>query len=186
MDVGKNGTRTTVLKEIPENAYLHFSCHGNYNWSDPIQSGLYPAGGRILSLADLQNDEVNISLARLVTLSACETGITDILKGSANEFVGLPAGFVVLGVPCVVSSLWAVPDISTAMLMERFYSNHIVGKMDIPQALREAQLWVRDLTLSEVADYIEKCYHLSKWERKSREFIEQYRERYLKMARESR
>jgi CHAT domain len=38
-----------------------------------------------------------MSSARLVTLSACETGITDIMKGSADEFVGLPAGFMLAG-----------------------------------------------------------------------------------------
>jgi DNA-binding transcriptional regulator PaaX len=31
-------------------------------------------------------------------------------------------------------------------------------------------------------DYIEKCYRSGEWEGKSKEFIEQYRERYLKMA----
>jgi CHAT domain-containing protein len=76
--------------------------------------------GKKLSLEDLQNDVVDMSSARLVTLSACETGITDVMIGSADEFVGLLAG-----VPCVVSSLWSVPDIATAILMQRFYSNHI-------------------------------------------------------------
>jgi hypothetical protein len=103
----------TGLDNTPKWAYLHFSCHGNYNWNDPSQSGLYLVEGQTLSLADLQNDAVDLSSARLVTLSACETGITDIVKGSADEFVGLPAGFMLAGVPCVVSSLWSVPDISS-------------------------------------------------------------------------
>ncbi|ERR1035437_3885081 len=86
------------------------------------------------------------------------------------------------GVPCVVSGLWSVPDISTAILMQRFYSNHIAERMDIPLALQEAQLLVRDLTSSQVANYIEKCYRLGEWEEESKEVIEQYKERYLKMA----
>jgi CHAT domain-containing protein len=152
---------------VPGKAYLHFSCHGSYDWNDPPQSGLYLVGGRTLSLADLQNNVVDMSTARLVTLSACETGVTDIIKSSADEFVGLPAGFMLPGVPCVVSSLWSVPDIPTALLMERFYSNHIVGGMDIPSALQEAQLWVRDLTSKQVAEYVEKCYQSGKWEVRS-------------------
>jgi CHAT domain-containing protein len=185
MSVGKFGTKPTVLDGVLGRAYLHFSCHGSYDWNDPPRSGLYLFGGRTLSLADFQNDVVDMSSARLVTLSACETGITDIVKGSADEFVGLPAGFMLAGVPCVVSSLWSVPEISTALLMERFYSNHINRKMDIPQALQDAQLWVRDLTSSQVADYVEKCYSSSKWEGKSKEFIEQKREHYFEMAEES-
>ena len=126
-----------------------------------------------------------MSSARLVTLSVCETGITDVMIGSADEFVGLPAGFMLAGVPCVISSLWSVLDISTAILMERFYSNHVVSGMDIPLALQEAQLWVRDLTYSQVAGYIEKCYCSREWKGESKEFIEQYRERYLEMATKS-
>ena len=185
MNIGKTGTRATVLDRVSGHAYLHFSCHGSYNWNDPSQSGLHLFGGRTLSLADLQNDIVDMSSARLVTLSACETGITDIAKSSADEFVGLPAGFMLAGVPCIVSSLWSVPEISTALLMERFYSNHIKRKMDISMALQEAQLWVRDLTSIKVADYVEKCYSSGKWKGKSIELIEKYREHYLKLAEKS-
>ena len=117
VDNGEIGTRETVLDRVPEKEYLHFSCHGNYNWNDPPQSGLSLFRGKKLSLEDLQNDVVDMSSARLVTLSACETGITDITKSSADEFVGLPAGFMLVGVPCVVSSLWSVPDIFTVILM---------------------------------------------------------------------
>ena len=142
-------------------------------------------GGRTLSLADLQNDIVDMSSSRLVMLSACETGITDIMKGIANEFIGSPAGFMLVGVPCVVSSLWSIPDISTAILMERFYSNPVASGMEIPVALQDAQLWVRNLTANQVKDYVEKCYCSGKWEGESKEFIEQYRKRCLEMAQKS-
>ena len=123
---GRAGTKQAVTAGIHGRAYLHFSCHGNYNWDDPPESGLALADGR-LTLAELQSGAVDLSAARLVTLSACETGLTDIFQGSAEEYVGLPAGFMLAGVPCVVSSLWSVPDISTALLMERFYRNHLRG-----------------------------------------------------------
>jgi CHAT domain-containing protein len=184
VDEGEIATKPTVKDAVSGRSYIHFSCHGSYDWNDPPQSGLSLYGDRTLSLADLQSGEIDMSSARLVSLSACETGITDIIKGSAEEFVGLPAGFMLAGVPCVVSSLWSVPDISTALLMERFYSNHI-GGMDIPSALQGAQLWVRDLTATEVAEHVEKCYRSGKWEGKSKEFIEMYRKRFLELAREA-
>jgi CHAT domain-containing protein len=56
-----------------------------------------------------------------------------------------------------VSSLWSVDDASTSMLMERFYSNHIIKGMDIPSALQEAQQWIRGLTYLEVANYVSEC-----------------------------
>jgi len=57
--------------------------------------------------------------------------------------------------------------------------------MGIPFALQEAQLWVPDLTYSQVVDYLEKCYRSGEWKNKSEERIEQYREHYLEMAKES-
>jgi CHAT domain-containing protein/tetratricopeptide (TPR) repeat protein len=157
LDAGRDGTKQRVLAGMPGRSYLHFSCHGSYDWYNPPASGLNLADIR-LTLADLQQGEVDLSAARLVTLSACETGISDVLRGSAEEYVGIPAGFLLAGVPCVVSSLWSVPDLSTALLMERFYSNHLKSGMDFAAALRKAQLWVRNLQIGEVAQYAERCY----------------------------
>ncbi len=98
IDVGRVGTKARVQKGAQRLAYLHFSCHGSYDWTDPPASGLELADDR-LTLADLQQGAVDLSAARLVTLSACETGISDVLQGSAEEYVGLPAGFLLAGVP---------------------------------------------------------------------------------------
>ena len=155
------GTKEAVEGGVRERAYLHFACHGTYNWDEPPASALTLADAQ-LTLAELQSGKVDMSSARLVTLSACETGMTDIIKGSPEEYVGLPAGFMLAGVPCVVASLWAVPDISTALLMERFYHNHRKGGMDFVTALHEAQKWVRELPIGEVAKYAEKCLRQAK------------------------
>jgi CHAT domain-containing protein/tetratricopeptide (TPR) repeat protein len=157
VDEGRVGTRRRVIAEAPAKTFVHFSCHGYYDWKDPRQSGLELADGR-LTLDELQQDALDLSSARLVTLSACETGISDVMKGNAEEYVGIPAGFMAAGVPCVISSLWSVPDLSTALLMERFYRNHLNRRMDFTYALREAQLWVRELSIEEVAQYAEQCY----------------------------
>lgn len=88
---------------------------------------------------------------RLVTLSACETGITDI-RQSLDEFLGLPAGLMQAGAPAVVSTLWAVNDLSTMLLMERFFRNYLQEGLSLPEALRQAQLWLRDVTAGELAE----------------------------------
>ena len=160
VDGEQNGVKERVLARMQGRSYVHFSCHGSYNWDDPPASGLHLADGR-LTLADLQQTDVDLSSARLVTLSACETGITDILQGSPAEYVGIPAGFLLAGAACVVSSLWSVSDLSTALLMERFYRQHLVEKMDVAAALQEAQLWLRGLSIRDVATYAEQCYRQS-------------------------
>lgn len=96
--------------------------------------------GEIFGL-DLRN-------CRLVTLSACETGLTD-FKSLSDEYIGLPSGFLYAGSPSVVSSLWTVDDISTSFLMIKFYQN--LQEIDsVPIALNQAQLWLRSVTKEEL------------------------------------
>jgi len=154
---GRNATKQAVVEGVKGHAYLHFSCHGEYKWDDPPASGLALADEN-LTLADFQSGKVDLTAARLVVLSACETGLTDIFKGSPDEYVGLPAGFMLAGSPCVLSSLWSVSDLSSALLMERFYNNHLKKGMSFAAALRDAQFWVRNLKAGEVASYSRQCY----------------------------
>jgi hypothetical protein len=51
-----------------------------------------------------------------------ETGLSD-LRDRADEYQGLPAAFLAAGAATVVSSLWAVNDASTALLMQGFHAN---------------------------------------------------------------
>ncbi len=129
--------------------YVHFACHGSYRWDDPMQSGLELANHEPLTLAKIIG-HFNLENTRLVTLSACETGITDI-RQAPDEYLGLPAGFLQAGAPAVVSTLWAVDDLSTMLLMERFYQLHLKEGQDLPVALRHAQIWLREVTAGELA-----------------------------------
>ena len=139
---GSEATIAAVTGNVTGRAYLHFSCHGFYAWGNPMQSGLLMAGKEPLTLAEIIS-KLDLSACRLVTLSACETGITDISQ-SPDEFLGLPAGFLQAGAPGVVSTLWAVDDLSTMLLMERFYNNHLEKNRPPAAALRDAQRWLRD------------------------------------------
>jgi CHAT domain-containing protein len=179
IDRGKAGTKHQVREGIRGCTYVHFACHGSYDWNDPPASGLDLADSR-LSLDELQRGGVDLSFARLVTLSACETGLIDVVQGVAEEYVGIPAGFLLAGVPCVVSSLWVAPDLSTALLMGRFYRNHLESKLDIAAALREAQVWVRELTVGEVVQYMRRWYQQSRGKEKSELF--KYLRHYQYMA----
>ena len=160
----EEATQAAVLREAAGQAYIHFACHGIYDWNDPMASALMLFGGRRwdrgiepdpLTLAEIQR-ELDLRSARLVTLSACETGFTD-PSDVLDEYVGLPAGFLLAGAPAVVSSLWAVDDFSTALLMEEFYRWHLEDKQGIAAALRGAQLWLRDLTRDAVVERVDRA-----------------------------
>ncbi|HMQ55746.1 MAG TPA: CHAT domain-containing protein, partial [Anaerolineae bacterium] len=51
-----------------------------------------------------------------------------------------------------VSTLWAVNDLSTMLLMEKFYQLHLQAGLAIAEALRQAQIWLRDVTAVELAE----------------------------------
>jgi CHAT domain-containing protein len=147
----------------------HFSCHGYFNFEDALKSALLLAkseftppppsedqsryiplqNGNLLDLGKCLTIEdilrLDLRNCRLVTLSACETGITD-FNSTSDEYIGLPSGFILAGSPNVVCSLWAVNDLSTALLMIRFYQNVKNGET-VPLALKQAQIWLRDVTV---------------------------------------
>jgi CHAT domain-containing protein len=166
VQIAYTGTEAEVIAGAPGHTYVHFACHASYDRSEPAQSGLALADG-MLTLGDLQRGVVDLSAARLVTLSACESGISDIIQGSPDEYVGLPAGFLLEGVPNVVSSLWSVPDISTALLMQRFYDNHINKQLGLAAALREAQLWLQQLSIGELLQ------RLREWKQQADEYTQE-------------
>jgi CHAT domain-containing protein len=145
-------TRQHVLNRLPDFPVYHFSTHGWAGWSEPLQGGVLLAGGAALTLGDIL--DLRLQGARLAVLSACETGIPG--TKTPDEVVSIPTSLVQAGVAGVVASLWAVNDLSTAMLMERFYRLWREEGLAPVAALREAQRWLRDTTNREKAEYFKR------------------------------
>lgn len=175
-------TKSPYKKKIYNVKWLHFSCHGYFDFQCPLQSGLLLANSflkvipshadpsryvsvksgkidleRCLTLSDILTWK--LPNCRLVTLSACETGLTD-FRDRNKEYIGFPSGFIYAGSPNVVGSLWSVDDFSTALLMIRFYENlqlnhhQSSGVCGIYLALNEAQKWLRTRTKAELLKFI--------------------------------
>jgi len=132
-------TKKNVVQAVGSSSVLHFSGHGLAGWGEAESSLLKLADG---SLTLLEIFDLNLDQARLAVLSACETGVPGIKL--PDEAVSLPSAWMQAGVPGVVGSLWCVEDMSTAMLMARFYDLWRDGDLSPPQALRQAQIWLRD------------------------------------------
>jgi len=122
---------------------LHFNCHGSFNISRPMESGLLLARNDRLLLRDIFS--LHLPNCKLVTLSACETGLIDI-ENVSDEYVGLPSAFLFAGASHTVGSLWSVYDTSTTVLMVKFYEILKQNKkISIPEALWRSQQWYRKL-----------------------------------------
>ena len=124
--------------------YLHISCHGEFDPESPLESLLHLGAGETLTAHQVL-EGLHLS-CELVTLSACESGLSRVRRG--DELMGLVRAFMVAGAPSVIATLWRVDERSTRILMERFY-REIVAGAGFAQALREAQLYLRTLSHDE-------------------------------------
>ncbi|MDB9513751.1 CHAT domain-containing protein, partial [Kamptonema animale CS-326] len=95
---------------------------------------------------------LNLPFCRLVSLSACETGLVS--RVDTDEYIGLASGFLYAGAGNVVSSLWSVSDFSTAFLMIRFYQNLRDEELSVCQALQAAQNWLRKVTRTDFLTWL--------------------------------
>jgi CHAT domain-containing protein/tetratricopeptide (TPR) repeat protein len=188
----------TTAKNFRNANWLHFSCHGYFNFNLPEKSALVLAASEISPLPadaetsrylrvsddtkiDLENcltleDIFQLSLpnCRLVTLSACETGLVD-STNTSDEYIGLPSGFIRAGAASIVSSLWAVDDFSTALLMIKFYENLQTLTHNVPIALNSAQRWFRRVTQRELLQWLDgKTEMNAQQKQKVKERLEEY------------
>ncbi|NEO67639.1 MAG: CHAT domain-containing protein, partial [Moorea sp. SIO4G2] len=154
----------------------HFSCHGEFNLESPLESALIlakddsPEDGQ-LTLAEIFG--LSLNQCRLVTLSACETGITAVTNTidsstydySSDEYISLASGFLYAGSPSVVSSLWTVNEFPTAFLMIKFYQNLTQSPTRetgaVAVALNQAQTWLREVTKEELEEWTKHLNLLS-------------------------
>ncbi|WP_330259317.1 CHAT domain-containing protein [Streptomyces murinus] len=157
---GAEATVEWLLARLAEASYLHLSCHG---------SAELVGRGASLALADGTLDldtlvRLRLPRCRLVVAGACQSGRYDVID-APDEFTGLPGGFLQAGAACVITSLWQVNDLATALLMTRLYELLAPvgeGRGEPPvSALRTARTWLRRLTWSGLARYTDGRPHLA-------------------------
>ncbi len=122
-----------------------------------FRSGLVMAGANHEEMTTLEEgedgiltayeiSELDLSHTETVVLSACETGLGEVLVGEG--VYGLQRAFKIAGVQNLIISLWQVSDRNTKLFMETFYGIWLRDGKDISDAFRQAQLEMRDRFLS--------------------------------------
>lgn len=120
---------------------IHFATHGNLDYVDVRNSYLTLASNTGAGEdGRLTIEEVwglsNLNEFNLVTLSACQTAVSDeIIQG---WMVNPANAFFDVGVKTVIASLWQVDDEATSILMNAFYGN--LKTMNKVEALSRAKL----------------------------------------------
>jgi CHAT domain-containing protein/exonuclease VII small subunit len=133
-------TFDAVRECFKDHNVLYFFTHGVARFDEPLESALVLADHH-LTLRDIFDWRADH--ARLAVLSACETGIPSDLD-LLDEAVSLPSGLMQAGVPGVVGTLWTVLEASTTILMAVFFEQLRKEDFSAPEALRKAQMIVRD------------------------------------------
>lgn len=138
--LGSNATEDNFKLLAPQTTeVIHLALHGYADLDYPERSALIFAPditGREDGLLQVREIRAMQLHARLITLSACDTGVGPF---SEAGIVNLVNAFIEAGADSVVSTLWQLEDHTTERLMTDFYAalyRHI-QKVD---ALREAQL----------------------------------------------
>jgi len=147
---GRRATKA-ALQRVDSPRMLHVASHGFFlpdtrvNGQNPLlRSGLALAGANLSGqsrddgiLTALEATGLNLWGTKLVTLSACDTGIGEIRNGEG--VYGLRRAFVLAGTETLVMSLWAVSDNISRETMVAFYAGLRAG-LGRGDALRQAKL----------------------------------------------
>jgi len=142
-------TKTAIIQALQANqGIFHYTGHAYHNTEKSEDSALILASGEELTLTDIL--QLNFVNYYLICLSACETGFTKTGE-LIDEFVGIASGFLP-ETNYIISTLWRVDELSSALLTIYFYQLLQQG-IQPPAALQQAKDWLRELTNAKLGEW---------------------------------
>lgn len=147
----KNAKEREVKSAMERSDVIHLAMHYAVEKQSPLLSRFVLAQEHDQSRQDSESDGVmqiyeiyklNLSRARLIVLSACETGIERYFVGEGA--IGAVRPFIAAKIPLIVCSLWPVDTASTADLIINFHKyrkqEESSNVLATARALRQAKL----------------------------------------------
>lgn len=140
--VQQEATKQRFRTSANQSSVLHVAAHAEVDEVDPMFSRILfassPTEPGLLEARDIYG--IDLNGVRLVTLSACESGLGRVARG--DEIIGFTRSFLSAGATSIVASLWPVADESTDMLMNKLYKDMASGR-DLMSSMQQAQLEVQ-------------------------------------------
>jgi len=134
--------------------YWHFATHGRHNTAYPIESYFeLPDGKTKFHIVEFLKNESTSFPPRLVTLSACDLAADD-FTDSSRDYNSFPNALFQVGALGTIASIWPVNDEASALLMMKFYDEHLTNKKTPSKALKDSQNWLATSTAAELKKYI--------------------------------
>ena len=107
---------------------------------------------------------LNLSTYRLISLAACETGITG--KDDQSEYIGLSSAFLKAKAQNILSTLWQVSAFESAWFTIRFYQ--IFLETQSPAiALQTTQTWFQTTPIADFQTWLHSLKDLKDLEKHS-------------------
>jgi CHAT domain-containing protein len=142
---GSQATFAFLTHEVLGATHVHLACHAKGSFFDSTETGVVLSDRTVTAVELTALGELQ---TRLVVVSACQSALADIVD-LPDEALSIGTAMLASGSACAIASLWPVDDYATALLMVRMYEEMFDNQARPPEALRRAQLWLRDLSEEE-------------------------------------
>ena len=118
---------------------LHIASHFVFKPGTERDSYLLLGDGTKLSLAQMNDEDLDFNNVDLLTLSACETAMGG-TKANGREIEGFGGFAQRQGAKAVLATLWPVADKSTGLFMKNMYELRQKKDLTKAEALQQAQI----------------------------------------------
>ena len=161
-------TQTELLEVFAQTHHcFHFAGHGAYNYNNPAQSCLFLKDSDRLTLLEIVG--LDLTSYQLVSLAACETGMTG-EQTITDEYVGLDSAYLKAGARFILSTLWPIESLPSTLLITKFYEQLLIEKHSPAKALKQAQIFLRDKSKTDLIDWL-KSYQDKQVEPRLKSFL---------------
>jgi CHAT domain-containing protein/ABC-type Fe2+-enterobactin transport system substrate-binding protein len=136
---------------------IHSSHHASSDLANPLNSGLILADGKI-TVGQLLTPLWRMEDLDEIFFSCCETNLG--IPSLTDDLLTIGTGFLCAGARAVISTLWAVEELATALFCIHYYQQRQAG-LDRPTAIHEAQKYLRSLTLQQILTYLQAQFSIA-------------------------